>query len=293
MYTLNVENKNGQRFTLTGNETSYQIISVDGLNPPNATIQSTTVAGMDGSRFASAKLGERNIVLTIKINGDVEANRLYLYRYFKTKQYCKIYFANGSRSVYAEGYVETIECELFGNDQQMQVSIVCQDPYLKDIDEIVYDISQVIGMFEFPFAFGGNGVIDPTDTDDAIEFSIIDKENIVNIVNFGDTDSGFIIEIIALGAVTNPIIYCVDTDEFFGVNCTMAKGDVLTIDTIAGEKSVTFDHDGVKSNYLRYIQMGSSWLKVLQGDNQYTYGADSGSDMIQLLIKFRTRYEAV
>lgn len=293
MFSLKVENGAGQQFMLTGNETAYQVTKIDGLNPPNATIQSTTVAGMDGSRFASAKLTERNIVLTIKINGDVEANRLYLYQYFKTKNYCKIYYANGVRSVYAEGYVETIECDLFENSQTMQVSIVCHDPYLKDIDEMIYDISQIIGKFTFPFAFGAAGIVESTITDDAIEFSIIEKNNVVNIVNRGDTDCGFVVEIVALGAITNPIVYSVDTGEKISVDCMMVKGDVLTINTQAGKKSVTLTHDGTSINYLRHLVRGSSWLKVKHGDNQYSYSASHGEDLIQMLVRFRTMYEAV
>lgn len=56
MFTLTVENQRKQQLTLSGVERDYQIISVDGLNPPNATIYSNGVAGMDGSRFANAKL---------------------------------------------------------------------------------------------------------------------------------------------------------------------------------------------------------------------------------------------
>lgn len=325
MFNLTVENRNGQRLTLTHREREYQILKIDGLNPPNALIHSNSVVGMDGARFASSKLEPRNIVITVKVNGDVEKNRLQLYNYFKTKQFCKIYYSNSSRSIYAEGIVETIECDLFENGETMQISVICHDPYLNAIDEIVYDLSQVIGKFYFPFSFGAAGVIPSIDddletdylvteaedqlineaddlivrevfqtmTDDAIEFSIIDKSNVVNVVNTGDDDTGFIVELTAAGTVVNPVIYDVDDNISFAVNCTLIAGDRLTINTISGEKSVTLLRNGVEQNYLRYVRRGSKWLVVNQGDNQYTYSADAGGDLIQMLVKFRTKYEAV
>lgn len=293
MFSLKVENTRGESFTLTHREGEYQVINIDGLNPPNALINSNTVAGMDGSRFASSKLEERNIVITIKINGDVETNRLFLYRYFRTKQYCKIYYANGSRNVYAEGYVETIETNLFENGQTMQISIICPDPYFKSINEIVHDISQIIAAFKFPFAFGANGVVEETITDDAIEFSVIEKDRYVNVTNAGDDVSGFTTEITALGVVTNPVIYNVETGESLGVNISMIAGDVLTIRTDQGKKTVTLLHAGHEINCIKYLQRTSSWLKLQIGDNQFTYSATSGADLMQVLFKYNTRYEGV
>lgn len=293
MFKLRVENIKGQQFTLTNKEKDYQILSIDGLNPPKARINSNIVAGMDGSRFASSTLEERNIVLLIKINGDVEANRLYLYNYFRTKQYCKIYFENDRRSVYAEGHVETNECPLFENGQAMQVSIICHDPYLKDMEEMIFDLSQIFASFEFPFAFGADGVINPTTTDDAIEFSYIDKYTYVNVINEGDDESGFIIEITALAEVVNPTIYSVDTNERMGINASLVEGDVLIINSNKGEKSITLRHNGVDLNYLKYMRRNSTWLKLQVGDNQFTVDADAGGEFMQVLFKHRMRYEGV
>lgn len=293
MFNLTIENKLGQRLELTNKESDYQIVSISGLNPPNATIQSASVAGMDGSRFASAKLGERNVVITIKINGNIEANRLFLYKYFKTKHYCKIYFLNESRHIYVEGYVETIECNLFEIGERMQISIVCNDPYLKAIDEIVYNLSQIIGQFEFPFAFGSGGIEDPTDTDDAVEFSIIEKNRYVNVTNEGDNESGFIIEITAAGTVVEPVIYSIDTNERIGFSLTLVAGDVLTINTNRGEKSAKLLHNGSETSCLRYLQRDSAWLKLQVGDNQFTYDATTGDDFMQVLFKHRNKYEGV
>lgn len=283
MFRLTVENELGDRLTLTQNESRYQIVDIEGLNPPNAVIRRSNVAGADGSKFQSAKLEERNIVITVRINGDVGANRLQLYRYFRIKRYCKLYYKNDHRDVYAEGWCETIENNLFTMNQTMQISVVCPDPYFKSVDEIVSDISKVLAGFEFPFAIESTGA----------EFSTYENERIVNIVNDGNGDTGITVTLTATGTVTNPTIYNNDTREYFGLNFTLALGDVVTVNTKSGEKSVTLLRDGVKTNLINKVTMGSTWLTLASGDNQFTYDVDSGEELLVVVFTHRTRYEAV
>lgn len=284
MFVLKVENMIGDVITLTQRESEYQVIGIDGLNPPNALINSSSVVGRDGSKFQSSKLAERNLVLTIRINGDVERNRLNLYRYFKAKRWHKIYYKNGSRDVFIEGYVETIASNLFTSDQTMQISIVCHDPYFKSVDEIYSDISTVLSMFAFPFAI-----------EDPIPFSVLEKDRIVNIVNDGESDTGLIISITATGSVSNPKIYNNNTGEFFGFDIDMVEGDLVTINTNRGEKSITLTRDGVDHNIISNVSRDSTWLALETGDNQFTYVTDTsrGEELLQIIFKHRTIYEGV
>lgn len=293
MFTLKIENPLGEIIELTHDEGQYQVIDVDGLAPPNATITNTQIAGMDGSRYASAKLEERNMTLLVKINGNVEKNRLALYRYFGTKQWCKIYYKNGSRDVYAEGYVETTECGLFTNDEQMQVSVICPDPYFYAMHEVWNDISQVLGLFEFPFAFGANGIEDDTITDDAIEFSTYVKDRVVNVLNEGEADTGVIIDIVATGTVVNPIIYNVTTRESFGFKITLQKGDEVTIDTNSGRKSIRRLSEGIETSLINKVTRGSTWLALTMGENLMSYSADEGAEDMSIIFKHRSKYKAV
>ena len=79
MFTARVRNDAGEEITLTGRETEYQIIRIEGLNPPPAQVNLVPLVAMDGARYNSARLETREIVLTIRINGAVETNRLRLY----------------------------------------------------------------------------------------------------------------------------------------------------------------------------------------------------------------------
>lgn len=194
MFECKIENKRNNIITLTQNESNFQIYNIEGLNPPKAQINVSKIAGIDGSKFNSAKLEERNIVIYIKLNGDVEANRLYLYSFFPTKEWCKFYYKNGARNVYIEGYVETVEVTSFTNNEIMQVSILCPAPYFKAMDEIIDDISKAIGLFEFPFAINENA---------AIPFSTIDNSKITDVYNTSEVETGVIVEVNIRGNVNS------------------------------------------------------------------------------------------
>lgn len=293
MFTLEVENDKNEVLTLTQNESAYQVVSVEGLNPANGVINTAGVAGMDGGKFLSSKLEMRNLVITLKLNGDVEQNRITLYRFFRTKHRCKVYYKNGVRDVFIEGYVETNECGLFSSMEQMQVSIVCPDPYFKSLYEIYSDISDVVGNFIFPFAFGAGGVVSGTATDEAIEFSTYTENRITNIHNAGADETGLIIEIVATGDIVNPAIYNVETKEGFKLNITLKDNDIITIDTNKGKKGVTLTRDGVTTSRINAVAMDSVWLNLASGDNMFIYDADSGAEEMSIIFKHRTQYEAV
>ena len=112
MYTLIAENKYGEQLEITNNP-RYVITDIDGLYPPEGVINTTQVANMDGSVFNSSHINDRVITITMAINGPAEANRLLLYRYFKTKYPVRFYYKNGVRDVYIDGYVSKFSVEYF------------------------------------------------------------------------------------------------------------------------------------------------------------------------------------
>lgn len=283
MFTLKVENKSGQILTLTQNETMYQVVNIDGLNPPNAAIYTNAVAGMDGEKFKSSKLQMRNVVLTLKINGDAEANRIHLYEYFGTGKWCKIYYSNGSRNVFIEGYVETMECPLFTMNQQMQISIVCPDPYLKSLMTIYADISKVFPNFEFPFSIDEEG----------IEFSGVDIGKETVVVNGGEIATGITITLTAAARVPYPIIYNVGTGEFIKLNLTMQEGEVIVINTNKGHKTIKKISNGIETNIINSYDSGSTWLQLETGASTFTYTATENAELLKVEFEANLLYEGV
>lgn len=290
MFTLQIENQNGELIRLTQNESAYQIVNVDGLNPPKASIYTSAVAYMDGQRFRKSKLDMRNIVITVRINGDVETNRLILYRFVGTGKKCKVLYKNGSREVYIEGYVENVEVPLFTNSEQMQISIVCPDPYFRQLKAIHTDMSSVLAVFEF---------IHPDSKatefpEEGVAFSVYSSSHKSNIVNFGETTTGLTMEVKASGTVVNPQIYNDDTKKYMKFNVTMLEGELLKVCTVRGHKSaVLIRKNGSVENVISKLDVASTWLELPVGENVFGYSAESGTDFMFITIEHETLYEGV
>ena len=297
IFETKIMNSRNETLTLTENEKIFQIISIEGLNPPKAKINTSTIAGLDGARFNSSKLETREIVITIKINGEIERNRQYLYTFFATKEWCKFYFKNENRDVWIDCYVENFECDLFKNGQTAQISLLCPQPYFKDINEIIDNISKVIPHFEFPFSFGANNAtIDPdSSTDDAIIFSELEANKITNIFNSSSSKTGMIIEISIIGSINKIQIRNTKTGEDFVLNYNFLSGDKVIINTNKGEKTVTLIRNGISSNIFGSIQRESVFFQLNTGDNFFGYLIDDGDndDDVYILFKHYTLYRGV
>ena len=282
MYSLKVENDRGNTLELTNNP-NYTVFKIEGLNPPKATINSSVNTTTDGSSINSVRMENRNIVIYATIEGNVEANRINLYKYFPVKKTVKIFFTNGTREVYISGTVELIECDLFSDKQVAQISIICPRPYFKNVDDLVTMFSDVSKMFSFPFAIAKTGV----------EFSSISTNQRRSIINSGDIETGVVIKLFATGTVVNPVVYDVLKRTQLRLNFTMIPSDTLVINTNVGEKSIELIRDGVSYNALGYMAQDSTWFVVEAGDNVFTYDADSGNSNLQLTFTTSILYSGV
>jgi len=282
VYTLSVENHKGEKLQLTQN-INYNVLRVSGLNPPNANVNTSVNANFDGSTYKSSRLNERNIVIELTIEGDVEANRINLYKYFKNKHACKVYYANDTRYVYINGYVESFEVDLFEQKQKAQISILCPKPHFINLSNSMIDFSSIVPLFEFPFSIEEAG----------IEFSKLLVNQTKSIINNGDVSTGMLIELKAVGLVLNPKIYNVETGESIILDIEMQSGDIVRVNTNAGEKSITMIVDGVESNIINRMRYGSKWLQLESGDNIYLYTADEFPENLTCTFIYQDKYEGV
>lgn len=277
MYTAKIENSSGESLILSQNEPEYQIVSITGLNPPNAQINTTAIAGLDGAKFNSSKLNTRNIVITLKLNGDVEANRLQLYQMFRTKEQCTFYYTTESRDVYIQGYVEAVEVNMFSNPELMQISIICTYPYFKSMAAIIADISNRIAAFTFPFSINIGS---------PIPFSLYIENRMTGVINDSESETGVLIEIDVLDTVNNIKITNSDTEQFIAVQYAFLAGDKIAINTQKGSKSISLTRNGATSNIFSALQQGSTFFQLEPGVNPFTYMVDSGANDEDVFITF-------
>ena len=280
MFSLILENEKGEQISLTDN-LAYAITDIDGLYPPSANIITSELSLYDGSKFNSSKVNARQLQINGKIQYNAARNRVALYRVIKTKHFIRVKYADNERDVYIDGYVSDFEIGHFENTQTFSVTILCPEPFFKDAQEIIDQVNTAVKNFHFPFSITAEDPIPIGYFDTILEF---------NVENDGDVSTGIIIEVSATGQVDNPTIFNKETREFFGVQTSLEAGDVLTISTERGNKTVTLLRDGEETNMLNSIEQGSSWFQLEPGDNVFTYEADN--DTVQYMsVAFTHRHQ--
>lgn len=285
MFTLKIMNANGDIFELTHNTQNYAVIGVQGLTPPATAVNTSTGGAVDGTFYNSSRVEQRNIVIDIILNGDIETNRQQLYKIFNIKRPCTIYFQNANRNVQIVGYVEVLEGDLFVQREQIQISIICPRPYFEDLETIYTELSKVVRMFEFPFDI---------EESDPIPFSEIVDYPLCTINNGGDVECGCIITVETTDTVTGLMIYNSTTQESFGFQSyTFAAGDTITINTISGQMGVTLTRNGQTTNLLTAISANATWFKLLPGDNDFTFTTTSGGDAVTITFASANLYGGV
>ena len=279
MYTLIAENYRGEQLQLAPNPNYY--VEIDGITGATAVINTSVTGNSVGSAFNSSRTEEREIPITIMPRGKVEANRIKLYRFFQSGKPVRLYYKNESRDVYIDGYVkQSPEGTLFTDRETLEVSLLCPMPYWKSKTSVISDISDVLPRFTFPFAI-----------EDPIPFSELEKGTEKTVVNNGDVESGVIIELQADGAVSDIVIY----DEYggsFKINYDMQAGDLITVNTYKGEKSIKLMRAGVITNLFKYVGDNPTWFNLEPGDNVFMLSA-TGSEFLQVRYINYNLYEGV
>ena len=283
MFELKIENANGNIVDLNDGD-KYEVISVSGLNPPSASIFTAKSPNRKGLKYNGSTLNERIVVIQVKLHGDIEQSRNALYNWADPEQYVKIYYRNETKNVFLEGYVETCEVDMFTDNEIVNVEILCADPYLKDIQEIATEITNLLKHFVFPFAINAAG----------IPFSTLRENNATTVFNPGaETGARFILR--CNGDVENITIFDDnDVAKQFRINRSFSDGWIVVIDTDGSPKTCrAYQPDGTEINIMRYVGANPTWFSLKKGNNRFGFSAESGMAAVEMSIGFNTKYLGV
>lgn len=282
-FELILENETGEQINMTTTANQYMTSEIDGLYPPAGTISTSGYAGMDGSYLNNAFIEKRNLVISFHMRGvGIETRRHALYRVVKPSRYIKVYYKTANIDVYTEGYVETCEVSNFDILTSGQISIICPDPYWYSTSAIYACYSQVTGAFHFPFP----------ENDAPFPLGVYSKTDNISIENHGDV-TGFTIQIEAVGDAMTPTIYNADTGEYLQIRGELLKGDVITITTKTGNKTVTLTRNGVNFNIINRLVSGSTWLSLREGKNAFHVQAVRGVKNLKVTLMHRNAFLGV
>lgn len=120
------------------------IRDIQGLGPVKAEFATTPFATNRGVLLQGTSVGLRNIVMTLGFNPDWEGDqtvsslRQMLYAYLLPESWTKLRFFNDNLPVVdIEGYVESLEPNIFSQDPEIQCSVICPKPDFIDADAVI------------------------------------------------------------------------------------------------------------------------------------------------------------
>lgn len=264
---------------------------VTGLSDLEDTIYSTSSNGQDGDTYVGVRIEPRNIVIKGKIKDTTKVNQLMYRRnaakILNPKIAGTLYYTVGTYQRKIGAIVDGApKFSRPDQSQEFEVDFKCLSPFWEEERETKEDIATWIGDWEFPCEI-------IRDDEQSMIFGHHEESVIVDVYNGGDITTGMKLVFRALGALSNPLLFNVNTREFIQVNIDLESGDVLTIDTNYGSKTVTLLHNGATSNVYRYIDTDSTFMQLDVGDNLFRYDASSGFDNLECSIYYSKKYLAV
>jgi hypothetical protein len=241
-----------------------QIRGITGLDPVKATVNTSPFGSVDGSAYIGSSVATRNIVLTLHPNPDwdtwtFESLRRLLYSYFMPKLQTRlVFYSDDMPPVEIYGYVEDTNVNQFSQDLEIQVSIICPDPYFTAVNPTV-----VTGQ------------------------SDRDNTTPATIVYNGSVATGINVELTRLSdpAPTSIGIQVGDSAlSYFNIAAGVDSSKYFLMNSLSGNKyvqNVAFG-GGTITNLLPKVQTGSQWPILQPGQNEFSIITDQGGQDYQL-----------
>lgn len=234
---------------------SLLIRSVTGLNPPDIDLFIGEYS-RDGGSYQGRRVGNRNVVMTIDLNPNpalgetVSGLRDLLYKTFAdplvNADHVELVLREDDgrvRNLY--GYCEKFETELFGIETMAQISMICPDPYIRDLDVTVLT-NETSTWVSVPFIYGGTA------------------------------ETGFETEIII--SANTPVLHVRNNDQVMVFNYAFQNEDIVRLNTKRGERSVTVSRGGVVTSLLPALSYTSPWIELhSQSNTLNVYGETPSS----------------
>lgn len=295
---------NGNKLEFGMNENrkklEFGITAITGLEASELEISTTDNALVDGATVDGKRIKSRPVHIEATLRDDTNnaANRQRIIKFFNPKY-------AGKLTVNHSGIERNIEYELEGwtfvakaniyNKLAISVDLMCPDPFLKNMDNFGKNMAEFTALFAFPWCVLKNKVYNTPDpykgltlAGQAAGYRTLNTN--VLLANDGDVPCGLQIKFIATrGPVTGPKITHLGSGNFMHVNISMAKGDVLLIDTSARNQIIELND----VNVYQYIDRLSEPFELNVGDNYLEYDADENYTNLDVMLYYTPLYLGV
>lgn len=299
--TLIVTNKFGESLEIElarPEKSGLAVLSIDGLGPVDSPASVTQYANRDGGYYVTSRMPSRNITINMAMLDPIEENRRKCYHFFNVKDpiTLKFIFESGKRNAIIGGYVESNSPNIFSNFEQADISIICPDPFFRDLDENGETGSTIepfygsVDRFEFEFecaeiVSGENGVEFGDCWNDSEKNILCNSEYDIGVtmimrVVYAGPDSTRTPDNIVIKNNTNNSRIVIDKDAYSSiVGHVPSAGDIIVVVTGKGQKTATVQNQIVQLEYniLDSVIGSGTWLYLTPGKNdiEIDYGDDN------------------
>lgn len=266
---VEAHNSQGAILNLALDDISDGIVlsGVDGLDPVEAKIVTSSFATVDGTQYHAASRADRNIVFHFDLEPDyttesVKDVRKRLYAYFMPKTPVDLIFKDTvDPDVTISGRIESCGAPLFTKEPKMDVSIICFRPDFVDPVEVVVSHNTVSDSSTFTINYPGT-----------VETGIVFKMTLNrSLTEFTLTNTAGDGELQRMD-FASPLL----------------SGDVLEINTIALQKDAKRTRSGIEVPLLYGVSPQSSWIELRPGINTFRIYAAGAA--IPCTITYTAKY---
>lgn len=285
---LYIINKDGESLDLLNNSKYFIMTKCEALHGIDTELAEIDSPYIDGSQIEHVKALPRGISLTLKLVPDIRDSIDFVTSIIKSKQYVTLHEIEKNRDITIKGVVKIPPYTRMLSMCELTLDIYCPAPYWQDLNDVIGSIAMQIALLNFP---SPNGQYLPYSIGRPFSVVNLDLEKTYN--NNGDTTTGMLIYVNAIGELKNPTIHC-STGEQNGysmtINYTLNEGDEVIINTNRGQKSIMLNGS---INLLQYLTFtGDDWLQLETGDNTFNITADDDTESnAYFTITFKRKYE--
>lgn len=249
------------------NDSGYQLVDPEGLDPVKATLSSSPNVGEDGETFQSARRGFRQIKLILDLVPDFITStystlRRNLYDYLMPKETVRLrFYLDTGLYVDIEGVVEGHSSPMDSEDPQVTVTIICLQPDFIDPRRVEINSSTV-----------STGTITEIDYPGSI------PTGVVVTLNVNRNLAGFTI----YNSIEEGVLSQLD------FSYPLINGDELVISSLKRAKGITLIRAGTSSSLLYGRSAQSKWIEFSRGINEFRVYAPG--DPVPFALEYAVRY---
>lgn len=284
------------------NDSGLLLYKIDGITPGVATVNSQDFAVIDGGVYNSSRIGTRTITLYFYygFTPQIETSRHRAYTYFPVKEQVRLDFLTDERSLCVYGWVEENETQIFSEQEEGKVSIICPDPYFYESEYTSYTLGTSVAHFEFPFS-------NESLTEPLIEFSEVGNKYTYEVQYHGDIEVGAIIRIqlnsdisdigvIKIHDIRNRKVLTLDLPKIQSdTGVTLSQYGSIVIDSVRGEKDIYYERFGVRKSLLgAFDVIHFPWMYLGPGTNIFAFEMnDEDYDNVTIFVEHSGAYGGV